>query len=304
MSVLKRHPANPILTPDQLPFEAYTVFNAGATRYQGKILLLLRIETTSRETVFHVARSSDGIKFEVDEKPIVYPMSDLEKRGSRAHRFDMRITPLDGTFYVCHAVWLDPWGSCIAIARTDDFVNFTQVSMSVPSNRNAVLFPRKINGKYVRLERPQNIDGSGAMWTCESPDLVHWGNPRPIKLPYNDWSTRKTGAGCVPIETPHVWLEIYHATCMTASTENYQLGACLLDLDDPSKIVAAPKSFILAAQEIYECIGQVPNVVFTGGACETQDGKLNIYYGGADTRICLAQTTVQELTDFCLAPRK
>ena len=87
---------------------------------------------------------------------------------------------------------------------------------------------------------------------------------------------------------------------MTASTENYQLGACLLDLDDPSKIIAAPRSFILAAEELYECVGQVPNVVFTGGACETGDGTLNIYYGGADTRICLAQTTVNELVEFCL----
>jgi beta-1,4-mannooligosaccharide/beta-1,4-mannosyl-N-acetylglucosamine phosphorylase len=301
MQLLRRHPKNPILAPRDLPFEAYTVFNAGAVRYQGQILLLLRIETRRRETVFHVARSSDGISFRVDSEPIRYPQSSLEKMGSRAHRFDMRITPLDGTYYVCHAVWLDPWGSCIAIAKTDDFVNFQQVSMSVPSNRNAVLFPQKIKGKYVRLERPQNIDGSGAMWISESPDVIHWGNPRPVKLPYTDWSTRKSGAGCIPIKTPAGWLEIYHATCMTASTENYQLGACLLDLDDPSKVVAAPRRFILAAEEIYECVGQVPNVVFTGGACETDDGTLNIYYGGADTRICLAQTTVRELVDFCLA---
>ena len=178
MRILRRHPSNPILTPHQLPFDAYTVFNAGAIRRGGEILLLLRIETTSRQTVFHVATSTDGVHFAVRETPINYPQSDLEKLGNRAHRFDMRITPLDGTYYVCHAVWLDPWGSCIAIARTDDFISFEQISMSVPSNRNAVLFPEKIRGKYLRLERPQNIDGSGAMWTSESNDLVHWGNPR------------------------------------------------------------------------------------------------------------------------------
>ncbi|HBC88283.1 MAG TPA: glycosidase [Lentisphaeria bacterium] len=300
MPVLKRHPKNPILTPQDLPFEAYTVFNAGAVKYKGRILLLLRIETTERKTVFHVATSSDGVKFKVNEEPINYPLGELEKLGNRAHRFDMRITPMDGTYYVCHAVWLDPWGSCIAIAKTDDFVNFKQISMSVPSNRNAVLFPEKFKGKYVRLERPQNVDGSGAMWTSESTDLVYWGNPRPVKLPYTDWSGRKSGAGCIPIRTSEGWLEIYHGTCMTASTENYQLGACLLDLKDPSKVIAAPLKFILAAEEIYECVGQVPNVVFTGGACETDDGKLNIYYGGADTRMCLAQTTVNELVDFCL----
>ncbi|HCE45248.1 MAG TPA: glycosidase [Lentisphaeria bacterium] len=300
MPVLKRHPKNPILTPQELPFDAYTVFNAGTARYKGKILLLLRIETTERKTVFHVATSSDGIKFKVSKDPINYPLSELEKLGNRAHRFDMRITPMDGTFYVCHAVWLDPWGSCIAIAKTDDFVNFKQISMSVPSNRNAVLFPEKINGKYIRLERPQNIDGSGSTWTSESNDLIHWGNPRPVKIPCTDWSNRKNGPGCIPIKTAEGWLEIYHGTCMTASTENYYLGACLLDLKDPSKVLAAPRKFILAAEETYECVGQVPNVVFTGGACEMDDGKLNIYYGGADTRICLAQTTVKELVGFCL----
>lgn len=300
MSILTRHPENPILTPDDLPFDAYTVFNAGVTHFNEKILLLLRTETRELKTSFHVATSDDGVHFDVNSEPITYPLSDLEKHGTRAHRFDMRITPLEGTFYVCHAVWLDPWGSCIAIAKTDDFVNFKQISMSVPSNRNAVLFPEKINGKYVRLERPQDVNGSGSTWTSESSDLIHWGNPRPVKLPSVNWGPKKNGPGCIPIKTTEGWLEIYHATNITASTENYYLGATLLDLKDPSKVIAAPKEFILAAEEIYECVGQVPNVVFTGGACVTNEGKLNIYYGGADTRMCLAQTTVSELVEFCV----
>jgi len=299
-ALLERHPDNPIITPKDLPFEAYSVFNAGAVRHQGNYLLLLRIELRTRLTVFHVATSPDGIHFKVNPTPIDYPLSAVERGCSRINRFDMRITPLDGTYYICHAVWLEPWGSCIGIAQTDDFVRFRQISLSVPSNRNAVLFPEKIGGRYVRLERPQNIDGAGTMWVSESPDLVYWGNPRPVMLPYSEWGNRKNGASCVPIKTRQGWLEIYHATCLTASTENYQLGVCLLDLEDPSKVVAAPQEFILAAEEPYECIGQVPNVVFTGGACLADDGKLNIYYGGADTRLCLAQTTVDKLVDFCL----
>jgi beta-1,4-mannooligosaccharide/beta-1,4-mannosyl-N-acetylglucosamine phosphorylase len=299
MPVLKRYPDNPILSPGDLPFDAYSVFNAGVTVFNNQVLLLLRIENLKRETVFHVATSTDGIRFAVNEKPIDYPLSQLEAMGDRAHRFDMRITEIDGTYYVCHAVWLDPWGSCIAIARTDDFKHFEQVSMSVPANRNAVLFPEKIAGHYMRLERPQDIDGSGVMWVSQSPDLIHWGQAYPVKLPSTNWSMRKTGAGCVPIKTSEGWLEIYHATCMTASTENYHLGVCLLDLKEPWKVLAAPRQFILAAEEIYECVGQVPNVVFTGGACEIKDGVLNIYYGGADTRMCLAQTTVDELVAFC-----
>ena len=87
---------------------------------------------------------------------------------------------------------------------------------------------------------------------------------------------------------------------MTASTENYYLGACLLDLDEPWKVVAAPKSFLLAAEELYECVGQTPNVVFTGGGCEMDDGSYFLYYGAADTSMCMARTTISELVDFCL----
>jgi predicted GH43/DUF377 family glycosyl hydrolase len=299
-SPLQRHSENPIITPQDMPFECYSVFNAGAIKVKDEYILILRTECYARNTDFYVARSRDGVNFEVEPEPINYPMSELEQMGRRAHRFDMRITPLDDTFYVCHAVWLDPWGCCVGIAQTDDFVNFKQVSMSVPSNRNAALFPEKIKGKYVRLERPQNIDKTGHMWVSESLDLIHWGNPRPVILPYTNWNTVKSGAGAVPIKTEKGWLEIYHATCKTASTENYHLGVCMLDLEDPSKVLAAPKKFILAAQEIYECVGQVPNVVFTSGAIVEPDGEIKIYYGGADTRMCLATARIEDLIEFCL----
>ena len=126
----------------------------------------------------------------------------------------------------------------------------------------------------------------------------------PLDMPNLPWSRNKNGAGCVPIRTEHGWLEIYHATASTCSTENYYLGVLLLDLDDPSRIVAAPTDFILAAEEVYECVGQTPNVVFSNGAVEMPDGTLNVYYGCADTRMALAQTTVQELVDYCLVARQ
>jgi beta-1,4-mannooligosaccharide/beta-1,4-mannosyl-N-acetylglucosamine phosphorylase len=297
---LVRYKHNPILTPRQMPVDCSAVFNAGAIRFNNKVLLLLRAEDHSRQTQFYVATSDDGIHFDVNPEKINYPVREVERKHG-GHRFDMRITAMDGTYYVCHAVWLGKLGCSIAIARTDDFVNYEPIeSISVPSNRNAVLFPEKINGLYARLERPQDINGSGQIWVSYSPDLVYWGNAKPLNMDYTAWSTRKSGAGCIPIKTPAGWLEIYHATAMTASSENYYLGAMLLDLHDPSKVIAYPKGFILAAEEVYECVGQVPNVVFTGGAVEMPDGTLNIYYGGADTRVCLAQTTVDRLVDFCL----
>ena len=300
---LIRHPKNPIITPRDMPFRCYTVMNAGATMFEDKVLLLLRVEYCDRTQHFHVATSEDGINFTVCPDEIKYPLSITEEHIGPATRFDMRITkmPDEDRYIIFHAAWMNGLGCGIGTAETRDFVNFTPLGyISQPSNRNAVLFPEKINGMYARLDRPQDVDESGAMWVSYSKDLDFWGHSMPIMLPKMAWYTRKCGAGAIPIRTDHGWLLIYHATCTTASTNNYHLGAMLVDLKEPHKIVAAPKDFILAAEEDYECIGQTPNVVFTSGAVEMPDGTLNVYYGGADTRMCLAQGTVADLVDYCL----
>lgn len=300
-SPLVRHPNNPIITPASMPVECSAVFNAAACRYRGQYLLILRVEDFQRQVNFHVATSRDGVNFDVNPKPIHYPLGELETAQGGSLRFDMRITPLDGAWYVCHAVWITGLGCMIGMAHTTDFVNFEPVrgGVSVPSNRNAVLFPEKIKGRYVRLERPFMEDGGGRMWVSYSPDLTYWGDARPLNIPTTVWNWRKTGAGATPIKTPEGWLAIYHATAKTASSENYYLGVALLDLETPSRVIATAKRFILQPEEVYECVGQVPNVVFTCGAVETDDGRLNIYYAGADTRMCLAQTSIKELLDFC-----
>ena len=301
--ILRRYEGNPIITPDDMPFNCYTVMNAGATMFKGRVILLLRVEDCTRRTLFYTAASDDGIHFTVSPDPITYPLSVTEDRIGAAHRFDMRITQIEGKYYIFHAAWMGNYGCGIGLCTTEDFVHFTPLyNISEPSNRNAVLFPEKINGMYARLDRPQGATGdSGVMWISYSPDLEFWGRSLPIVLPFADWNINKCGAGAIPIKTPRGWLEIYHATAPTCSSLNYYLGAVLLDLNDPSKIIAAPREFILAAEKDYECMGQTPNVVFTSGAVEMPDGTLNVYYGGADTRMCLAQTTVQELVDFCLA---
>jgi beta-1,4-mannooligosaccharide/beta-1,4-mannosyl-N-acetylglucosamine phosphorylase len=287
-----------------MPFECYTVFNCGAIRFGDEVVLILRAEGYDRTSAFFRATSSDGIQFVVDPEPLNYPLRAIEQsfKGRQWYtRFDMRITCLDGEYYVTHAVWLPGLGSTIGMAKTRDFRNFEPTPyLSPPSNRNAALFPEKINGLYCRLERPQDIDGTGTIWVSYSPDLEFWGRHAIVDVPKTNWFGKKCGAGAVPIKTPEGWLEIYHTTTMTASTENYYLGVMLLDLEDPSKIIAAPKQMILAPEKDYECIGQTPNVVFTCGAVEMDDGRLNVYYGGADTRVCLAQTSVDELVDFCL----
>lgn len=295
---LIRCKSNPIISPADMPVECSAVFNAGAVRFQGKFLLLLRVEDFARQVNFHVATSEDGVDFEINPEPIHYPLREIEKQHG-TYRFDMRITPLEGAYYVCHAVWITGLGCMIGMARTTDFVHFEPMPhLSVPHNRNAVLFPEKINGLYARLERPQDSEG-GRIWVTYSPDLRYWGDAAPLDVPINVWSWKKMGPGAMPIKTPEGWLAIYHATAKTASSENYYLGVMLLDLENPSKVLSASRKFLLQPQDIYECVGQVPNVVFTCGAIETDGGGLNVYYAGADTCVCLAQTSVSELVAYC-----
>jgi len=301
LNPVRRFEGNPIITPDMMPFKCYSVFNSGAIMFNGKILLLLRVETDDLISNFYVAESTDGINFTISPNSINYPFTEYEEKYSidRKHRFDLRITEIDGKYYVCHAIWTK-FGCTGGIAVTENFVDFQAIGdTSVPTNRNMVIFPEKINGLYARLERPAG--DMTIMWVSYSPDLIFWGKSEPIDIPHYPWNGVKTGAGATPIKTDRGWLLIYHGTSIGCSSENYYLGVALLDLKNPSKILAAPSSFILAAEKEYECIGQSPNVVFTAGAVETVDGTLNIYYCGADTRMCLAQTTVKELLDFCEA---
>ncbi|MDP0495907.1 MAG: glycoside hydrolase family 130 protein [Verrucomicrobiota bacterium JB024] len=299
-TLLQRHPANPLLAPTSMPIPCSAVFNSGAVSFDGKVLLLMRVEDLARDNHFHIATSEDGVHFEVSEEPIEYPLRETEEKFLD-NRFDMRITPLEGTYYVSHASWLGGFGCCSGLARTDDFRTLTAVGeLSVPSNRNAALFPEKINGRYARLERPQDIDGSGRIWVSYSPDLIYWGDAQPILLPKTPWSRNKSGPGAVPIKTDKGWLCIYHAVADNCATSNYYLGVMLLDLDQPHKVLAAPRQFILQPEMPYECMGQVPNVVFTNGAVVMPDGMVNVYYGGADTCVCLAQVPLDELLEFCL----
>ena len=301
---LTRYKSNPIIVPGDVPFECAAVFNSGATMFNGKYLLLLRIEDYKRDMYFHVATSDDGVKFDINPEPINYPLHPVEAKhgGERSGkmRFDPRITKLEDAYYICHATYVVGLDCLWGMARTTDFVNFEPVYTSLPANRNAMLFPEKINGLYARLDRPMLPGEGGGIWLSYSPDLRYWGDHMPVVLPTTGWNYTKLGPGATPIKTEQGWLEIYHATARNCSVLNYFLGAVLLDLEDPSKVIGHSDRFLLQPEKEYECVGQVPNVVFTCGAVETGDGNLNIYYAGADTCMCLATAKTQDIIDLCL----
>ncbi|MEX1017910.1 MAG: glycoside hydrolase family 130 protein [Phycisphaeraceae bacterium] len=337
-SPLKRHPANPILTADQAPYHATLVFNAGVAKYQGRYVMVFRNDygrwgdTKFDGTNLGLAFSDDGVQWQVQPQPCVT----LEKARELAqplmpHRdtqveikrfYDPRLTVLDGRAYLCFAIDT-AHGVCGGVAVTEDFDHFEVLCISGPDNRNMVLFPEKIGTDYVRLERPMPVYSRGGdvfdVWLARSPDLRHWGSQRCIlgveDLPYaND----KIGPGAPPIKTRHGWLTTLHGVDRDASrgkngweqrwTKRYIAGLALLDLEDPSKVIAVAGQPLLAPEAPYEMgEGATPetdgfrnHVIFPGGMVLEDDGEVKIYYGAADTVECLATAHVDELVKFCL----
>ncbi len=296
LDLLARVPENPVITVEDIPFRANTVFNGTPVVTDDGVYLLLRVEGQHGYSFFALARSTDGINFTIDNKPVMLPAKDgpfaeYEIKGIE----DPRITVLEGTCYVVYtAVAL--CGSRIALAKTEDYVNYERIAIiSEPGNKDGILFPRKINGRYARLDRPIG-QGIGSMWVSYSPDLINWGDSEVIISPRSGyWDDFRVGASVTPIETEEGWLEIYHGVKMTSAGPIYRIGVVLLDLDDPSKVIKQGDQPILSPREDYERIGDMGNVCFVCGAVTDDDGNMKIYYGAADTSICIATCTLDQL---------
>jgi len=185
---------------------------------------------------------------------------------------------------------------------THDFKTFYQMENAfLPYNRNGVLFPRRVNGKYALLSRPSDTGHTpfGDIFYSESPDLIHWGRHRHVMAPTSGWQSTKVGAGPTPIETSEGWLVFYHGVLTSCNGFVYSFGAALLDLDSPWKVIYRTRPYLLNPREYYECVGDVPNVAFPCAAlCDPPTGRIAIYYGGADTVTCLAFCHVDELVGF------
>ena len=239
-----------------------------------------------------IARSSDGVNFTVDEKSFIYPCVENEAFGIE----DARVTKIDDTYYLTYtAVSKDGWAT--ALATTQDFVNIERKGIIFPPpNKDVSIFPEKVNGKYCALHRPHNEGfGKPSLWYSESKDLLHWGNHKTIIRPRDGrYESLKIGGGAAPIKTSEGWLEIYHGK---GDGQLYSLSLLLLDLNDPSIVVKRGEKPILEPEKSYETEGFFPNVVFSNGVIQQDDGKLLIYYGACDETVCLAETTVDELLD-------
>jgi len=284
-----------------MPNEVLYVFNPGAIRHNGEYLLLMDVTTLDDIHRLWLAKSKDGHNFTIDPEPVRWPAPD--PTHPEISTYDPRITRIGDEYLILYASDLSQNDVRIGIVKTKDFRSYERVCIaSELGNRNGVLFPEKIGGLYMRLDRPFGNELSPCyMWASYSPDLVFWGKSQPVTYqgrPFLDGY--KMGAGAVPIKTERGWLEIYHKVSQTCNGFIYRLGACLLDLEDPSRVIGYSKDFLLWPEHDYEMQGRVMNVVFTCNALLEDDGSVKIYYGAADTNICLAEGRLGEIIDACL----
>lgn len=340
-----RSPHNPIIRPEDVKpsgddFEVIGVFNAGVTRLEGRIILLLRVAerpiNTNPDVVLtaiyndaqqrlidlefsknnpeidfsdprliktpagtyltsishlRLARSGDGINFEIDDAPAIRPANNYETFGIE----DPRISLIDGTYYISY-VAVSPFGVTTCLISTKDFITFKRHGVIFcPENKDALLFPGKVGGKYYALHRPVSpLFNKQEIWIAESPNLLSWGNHRRLMGPNpGHWDEAKIGAGAPPIRTDSGWLEIYHGV---DRDNRYCLGAVMLDGAEPWNIIARANKPILEPQAGYESEGFFGNVVFSCGLlCEGD--TVRIYYGAADTFICCAELSLKEIIE-------
>ena len=293
--VFVRSEHNPLITANDLPYPANAVFNAGAADMGDEILLLLRIESTSGRSHLTVARSKDGAtNWKIEERALLHPSQGFPYETYGVE--DCRITWMEdlGLWGLAYTAY-SGYGPAVGLASTRDMRQVERIGVVLPpDDKNAALFPRKINGLYKMLHRP--AVGGGSIWISSSPDLVYWGHPQ-LVLPVRSgpwWDGLRVGAGPQPIETEEGWLLIYHGVKEVAGGPIYRLGAALLDLDEPSQVIGRARRWLLGPQEFYERTGDAPNVIFTCGAVIRGDEVL-CYYGASDSSVCLAKAGLSDI---------
>jgi beta-1,2-mannobiose phosphorylase / 1,2-beta-oligomannan phosphorylase len=258
-----------------------------AFSYKGEIFL------TSLSHL-RIATCQDGVNFVVEPRPAMFPCGPYETFGIE----DARITFLDGHYYINYTA-ASPFGIVTALARTDDFKNFQRLGIAFgPDNKDVALFPEKIDGRYYAFHRPAvKHCGLPSIWLASSSDLMDWGRHHFVAGPRGcNWDCERVGAGSSPIKTEHGWLAFYHAA---DHNTRYCLGAMLLDLKRPWRVLARPDEPFFIPQADYEIAGGfMPNIVFHNGTIDCGDGTVELYYGGGDLVTCGARVKISDLLAY------
>lgn len=287
---LRRYEGNPILKPKpENAWESKNVFNPAVVYDNALIHLLYRAMGRDDISRFGYAVSIDGFNFFRFDKPVFTPKLILEPRGCE----DPRVVKLGDSYYMTYTAY-SVSGMRVCLATTDNFIHWERYEMAWAerNDKNAVLFPEKIDGKYIILHRPMHKEPMG-IWISYTDNFADWYGQREVMAPSEggNWDSAKIGAGAPPIKTEKGWLLIYHGV---DEDMVYRLGVVMLSLDDPSKVIYRHPEPILEPKRDYEIRGEIPNVVFTCGACEVGD-KYYVYYGGADSVIGVATVDKEDM---------
>lgn len=318
---LRRHP-EPVLARHHVPFPATCIFNAGVCKFAGRYVMVFRNDVgewnspTFHTTNLGLAFSDDGIHWDVQPAP-VWDATDPEilraTDGDVVRVYDPRLIPIDGKCYICFACDTRH-GLRGGVGVTDDFRSFKVLSLSVPDNRNMVLFPEKVNGKYARLERPMPVYSRGRdrfdVWFSDSPDLAYWGNSHLVAaVEHFPFANDKIGPAAPPVRTAEGWLTTVHCVDRDTTREKrgwetrwqkrYTAGLMLLDLNEPWKVIGLSREPLIAPETDAERFGFRDDVIFPGGMILEDGGEVKIYYGAADTVEALATAHIDDLLALC-----
>jgi beta-1,4-mannooligosaccharide/beta-1,4-mannosyl-N-acetylglucosamine phosphorylase len=299
-----RHPENPILSAANWPYQINSVFNPGVAMIGDETLLLVRVEDRSGISHLGAARSLDGVTgWNVESSPILVP--DVENYPEELWGIeDPRVTRLDE---------LDMWavtytaysrgGPAVCLATTEDFHEFERLGpVMPPENKDAALFPERINGDWMMIHRPvSTFPGGINIWVSSSPDLKHWGNHR-LLMPARKgawWDSGKIGLGPQPLKTPDGWLVLYHGVRQIPGGCLYRLGLAMLDIDEPWRVLRRSEGWVMGPSASYEMTGDVGGVIFPcGWIHDDSTGDIRLYYGAADSRVCMATASMKEILDY------
>ena len=305
-----RHPANPILTAEDWPYPVNAVFNPAAALVGGATVLLARVEDRRGISHLTVARSPDGVgDWVIDEAPLLAPNGAASEQWGFEDPRVVWIDELGRWAITCTAY--GPAGPAVFLATTEDFASVERYGIvRHPEDKNAALLPSRIGGRWVLLHRPKTQFGGahGEILLSRSDDLISWSAPEQVLQPRAGawWDSLRIGIGPPPLRTEHGWLLVYHGVKATVAGDIYRAGLALLDLDEPTRVLRRLPGWVLAPLAPYERTGDVPNVVFPCGLLhDAASDELRLYYGAADSSICVATARLGDVLDALLAePRE
>ena len=309
--LFERHPSNPILTAADWPYPVNAVFNPAAATVNGVTVLLARVEDRRGISHLAVARSPNGVdNWSIANEPLLAPDDETasEQWGFEDPRV-VWVAELDRWVITCTAY--GPAGPAVFLAATEDFDAVERYGIiRQPEDKNAALLPHRIDGRWVLLHRPKTQFGGahGEILLSRSDDLVNWSAPEQVLQPRAGawWDSLRIGIGPPPVRTEDGWLLIYHGVKETVAGAVYRVGLALLDLDEPTRVLRRLPNWVFAPLEPYERTGDVANIVFPCGLLhDAGSDEVRLYYGAADSSVCLATGRLQDLLDAVLAaPRE